>query len=207
MAFREEAFSFFTHLGGALAALAGLVFLLGRAEGALATSSLLVYGVTLIAMFVSSTLHHVAHAEDGLWRKLDQTAIYLFIAGSYTPICLLALPRNVGIPVVVLVWTLAAVGVTLRWTRPSTPRWVTIGLYLGLGWLSLAGAKAVLDALDVEALLLLVGGGVVYSVGAVVYAMKRPDPWPTRVGYHGLWHVFVLVAAGLHFVLIARFVA
>lgn len=205
-AFREEAFSFFTHFAGALAALVGLVLLVQRAEGALALAALGVYGATLVFMFATSTLHHVAHAEDGTFRKLDQTAIYLFIAGTYTPICLLALPRGFGVPVTVLVWALALLGIVLRWTLPRTPRWVTAGLYLGLGWLGLLGGKAVLEGLSFPGLLLLLGGGVVYSVGAVVYAMKRPDPWPRVVGYHGLWHVFVLVAAGLHFALIWLYV-
>lgn len=206
MPFREEAFSFFTHLVGALAGLMGLVLLVRRAEGTLALAAFGVYGATLVFMFASSTLHHVAHREDGVFRKLDQTAIYLFIAGTYTPICLLGLPRNLGVPVLALVWALALAGIALRWLLPRTPRWVTAGLYLGLGWLSLLGGKAVLENLSLPALLLLVGGGVVYSVGAVVYATKRPDPWPRVVGYHGLWHVFVMVAAGLHFALIWGYV-
>lgn len=206
MAFREEAFSFFTHLAGALAALVGLVLLVQRAESTLAIAALGIYGATLVLMFATSTLHHVSHREDGLFRRLDMTAIYLFIAGTYTPICLLALPRALGVPVVALAWLLALVGIGLRWTVPRTPRWVTAGLYLGLGWMSLLGGKSVYVNLSPAALWLLVGGGVVYSVGAVVYATRRPDPWPRFVGYHGLWHVFVLAGAGLHFALIWRYV-
>lgn len=205
-AFREEAFSFFTHLFGALAALVGLALLVRRAEGALAVAAFAVYGATLVAMFTSSTLHHVAHRDDGFARRLDQAVIFLFIAGTYTPVCALALPQPWGLYALGLVWSLAVGGAALRLLRPATKRWVTIALYLALGWMSLPGAYWVQRNLSTEALILLVGGGVVYTVGAIVYARKRPDPWPRVVGYHGLWHVFVLVAAGLHFALIWRYV-
>lgn len=200
--FREEAFSFFTHAGGALFALGGLVLLVRRAESDLATAAFGVYGATLVLMLATSALHHVAHREDGVFRRLDMTAIYLLIAGTYTPVCLLALPPAWGRPILLVVWSLAALGIGLRWLRPVTPRWVTAGLYLGLGWMSLAGAVPIAQAWAPQAIALLVGGGVVYTVGAIVYALRRPDPWPRHVGYHGLWHVFVLVGALLHFALI-----
>lgn len=206
MAFRNEAFSFFTHLVGALAGLVGLVFLLLRAESTAAIAAFLVYGVTLVAMFTSSTLHHVKHSDDGFFSRLDMSVIYLFIAGTYTPVCALALPAVWGVPVLVLVWSLAVGGVALRWLRPKTPRWVTVGLYLGLGWIALIGAYPLVVYLGWNALAFLVGGGIVYSVGAVIYARKRPNPWPETVGFHGLWHLFVMVAAGLHFALIWFFV-
>lgn len=206
MGFRNEAFSFFTHLGGALLASVGLVLLLRRAGTDAATWAAVAYGGTLVLMFVSSTLHHVAHREDGLFRRLDMTAIYLFIAGSYTPVCVLLLPSPIGPALAGGVWLLALVGVALRWLRPTTPRWVTAGLYLGLGWLSVAGIPALQRIAGWGAVALLAAGGLVYTVGAVVYARKRPDPWPAYVGHHGLWHVFVLVGAAFHFALVWTYV-
>lgn len=207
MAFRNEAFSFFTHAAGALVGIVGLVALLLRSRDAVEVAAFSVYGATLVLMFVTSALHHVAHSEDGFFRRLDMTAIYLFIAGTYTPFCLLAVPPLWGWPMLGVVWTLALVGIGLRWTRPATPRWVTAGLYLGLGWLSVAGVYPLWKALGIEAIVLLALGGVVYSVGAIVYARKRPDPWPAVVGHHGLWHLFVLGGAGLHFALVWRLLA
>lgn len=200
--FRNEAFSFFTHAAGALAGIVGLVLLVRRSEGALATTAYAIYGATLVAMFASSTLHHVAHRDDGLFRRIDLTAIFLFIAGTYTPICLLVVPPKYGWPMLAVVWTLAVAGITLRWIVPTTPRWVTAGLYLGLGWIAVVGVGPLSDAVGASGVALLISGGLVYSIGAVVYAMKRPDPWPRFVGFHGLWHVFVMVAAGLHFALV-----
>lgn len=204
---REEAFSFWTHAVGAAVALFGVVLLMDRATDALAQAALLVYGVTLVVMLVTSSLHHVAHREDGLFRRLDMTAIYLFIAGTYTPFCLLVVPLAWGLPMLALAWTLALVGIALRWMRPVTPRWVTVGLYLGLGWMGLAGAPVLAAVAGWPAVLLLAGGGVVYSVGAVVYARRWPDPWPRYVGHHGLWHVFVLGGAAVHFLLVWRLTA
>lgn len=201
---REEAFSFWTHAAGAAAGLVGLYLLVLRADGPLALLGYAIYGVTLIAMFVTSTLHHVAHEEEGLFRRLDMTAIYLFIAGTYTPFCLLAFPPVWGLSALALVWGLALTGIALRWLRPVTPRKVTAGLYLGLGWISVVAIAPLQKVVGWEGIALMAGGGLVYTVGAIVYARKRPDPWPRYVGYHGLWHVFVLVAAGLHFALVWR---
>lgn len=200
--FREEAFSFFTHLGGALLAVLALVVLVVRANGALAVVAVSIYGGTLIVMFAASALHHVAYREDGALRKIDMTAIYLFIAGTYTPVCLLALPRAWGWGLLVVVWTLAGGGIALRWALPRTPRWVTVGLYLGLGWIGVVTLVPLARAVVWEGVALLVSGGLVYSIGAVVYARERPDPWPRVVGHHGLWHVFVLLGALSHFGLV-----
>lgn len=207
MAFRNEAFSFFTHAGGALVAGLGLILLLQQAEGAVARAALAVYGGTMMLMFVTSALHHVAHAEEGLFRKLDMSAIYLFIAGSYTPFCVLAVEPRWGIPLLVIIWLFALVGVALRWTLPKTPRWATATIYLVMGWLSLLGIYPLFLAVGLVPVLLLGLGGAIYSVGAVVYATKRPDPWPRYVGYHGLWHVFVLAAAAVHFAIVWGLVA
>lgn len=205
--FKQEAFSFFSHLIGAILGLAGLIGLVLRADSPLSTAAFVVYGATLVVMFTSSTLHHVSRNDDGLMRKLDHTAIYLFIAGTYTPVCLLVIPPAWGFPILGFVWAFAVTGIFLRFMVPRTPRWVLTGLYLALGWVAVIGIVPLVEAFPRDAIFLLAGGGIVYSVGAVIYATKRPDPWPARIGFHGLWHVFVLVGAALHFALIWHFVA
>lgn len=202
MAFRNEAFSFFSHAAGAVAAFIALILLVSHADGPLAIAAFAIYGGTMIAMFTTSALHHVAHADEGFFRRLDMSAIYLFIAGTYTPFLLLGVPRAWGIPMLAVVWTFALAGVVLRWTLPKTPRWVTATIYLTMGWMSLVGVYPLFQSVGWRPVVLLALGGVVYSIGAVVYARKRPDPWPHYVGYHGLWHVFVLGGAALHFVLV-----
>lgn len=209
MAFRNEAFSFVTHSIGALAAVVGLYLLVTRAHGTAATTAVAIYGATLVAMFASSVAYHATRdheSEESVFRRLDMTAIYLFIAGTYTPVCVLALPRPMGLFALAGVWTLALIGIAIRWFAPVAPRWVTIALYLGMGWAGLGGAYYVVSVLSWGAFWLLLGGGLAYSVGALVYALEKPDPWPHAVGHHGIWHLFVLAGAGLHFALIWRYV-
>lgn len=202
MAFRHEAFSFFTHAGGALAGLVGLLALVLRAHDRVALAAFAVYGATLVLMFGASALHHVVRKEEGWTRRLDHVSIFLFIAGTYTPYCLVVLPSLPAYLLLGLVWTLALAGVAMKIFLPFAPRWITVALYVALGWSALLGAKTVYDGLDAMGLALLVGGGVVYTLGAIVYAAKRPDPWPRYVGFHGLWHVFVLVGAALQFAVV-----
>lgn len=205
MAFRNEAFSFFTHAAGALAAVGALVLLLVlRADGALTSTAYAVYGGTMVLMFATSALHHVAHSEDGFFRRLDMSAIYLFIAGTYTPVCLVAIPRAWGIPILCVVWTIALTGIALRWALRAPPRWASAGIYLAMGWLSVIGVYPLAIHLGWSGVVLLFAGGAAYTLGAVIYGRQRPDPWPDYVGHHGVWHVFVLVGAGLHFALVWR---
>ena len=188
--------------GGALAATLGLWLLLARTDDPVASAAYAIYGGTMVFMFATSALHHVTHAEEGVFRRLDMSAIYLFIAGTYTPFCLLALPRAWGVPMLVVVWACALVGVALRWALPATPRWISVSLYLGLGWMGIVGFWPLFQAFGWMPVALIVAGGAAYSLGAMIYARGRPDPWPRHVGHHGLWHVFVLVGAGIHFALV-----
>ncbi len=206
----SEAFSFYTHLAGAIAAFVGLIVLVWRAEGWLATAAFAVYGASLTFLFTSSSLHHAIHPVSvkgrSALRRMDHIAIYLLIAGTYTPICLLAVPPVWGYSVLAFVWMFGLVGIILKIFTPFAPRWVTVGLYVGMGWLVVIAIKPLMDAIPPAGLWLLGGGGITYTVGAVVYAMKRPDPFPTVVGFHGFWHIFVLVAAALHFAFVYAYV-
>jgi len=204
--FREEAFSFFTHAASALVGIAGAWLLITLAHGTLEVVAVSIYAATLVAMFVSSSLHHIAHSEDGLFRKIDMTAIYLFIAGTYTPIALIAAPPTWGIPILIAAWVFAAISIALRWTIPrkKMPRKVTAGIYLAMGWMAVPFVRPLLDTLTPDALWYLAGGGLAYTAGAIIYAMGRPNPWPRVVGYHGIWHLCVMAGAALHFAVVWR---
>lgn len=205
-----EQFSFWTHAVGALVALVGMVFLILRADGVVAVTAHAVYGSTLVFLFTASAMHHVPwfqnHGLSGALRRLDHIAIYAFIAGSYTPICLLALDVTIGVPLLVGVWGFGITGIVLKIVRPLAPRWVTVGFYIAMGWTAVLAAPWMVRSFPWHALALLAAGGVLYTVGAVVYASERPNPFPRVMGFHGLWHVFVLVAAGLHYAFIYGFV-
>lgn len=204
-----EAFSFWSHGIGVVAALVGAVWLLVRADGALATTAFAVYGVTLIALLSASTAHHAVQTatgseSSGIMRRLDHISIYLFIAGTYTPITLLGLSPGWGWAVFGVVWGVAFAGILVKIFAPFAPRWVTSGAYIAMGWIVVVAIRPVLRAFELDDLLFLLAGGIVYTVGAVGYAMKKPDLWPSRIGFHGVWHVAVLVGASLHFVFMVR---
>lgn len=208
---RAEAFSFWTHAVSAAGAVVVLVLLVVQARGTLAATTLAVYGATLVLLFASSAFHHVVAPLGPRWyavsRRMDHIAIFLLIAGTYTPITLLRFPTAWGWSIFGVIWGLAVAGIVLKSGWPHTHRWLTTALYLVMGWVALVAIWPILQVFDAPALALLGGGGVVYSTGAVVYARQRPDPWPDVVGFHGLWHIFVMAAAALHVVFVWRYVA
>jgi hemolysin III len=147
-------------------------------------------------MYTSSTLYHALHVSQKALvalRRLDHAAIFLFIAGTYTPLLLQALDPSWRPGALGLVWGLAGCGVLFRVFALKAPRWIYVLTYLGLGWLSVFLIPKL--TLGGWALAFLILGGAAYSVGAVIYALKRPNPLPTLVGFHGIWHLFVLAGS------------
>jgi hemolysin III len=161
--------------------------------------STLTYALAIVAMFgVSAIYHRVnwASPEVRKWmRRLDHSMIFLFIAGSYTPFARLDMPRNTGYVVLSIVWGGAAAGILLTMFWPSAPRWLGVTLYLLLGWVAIWYTPLILHNAGVAATVLLAVGGALYSIGAVIYALRRPDPWPSTFGYHELFHACTAVAA------------
>lgn len=209
----REPFSGLSHLAGGVLAAVGLVALLaaavaaGSAERALAFG---IYGGSLVGLYAASALYHllpVSAAATARLRKLDHAMIFVLIAGTYTPVCLLALEGGWRWGLLGTVWGLALGGVALKLRRVGGRPWLTVALYLGLGWLSVAVVPVLVEALPAGALIWLAIGGLVYTAGAVVYATRRPDPLPGRFGYHELWHLFVIAGSACHFWALARYVA
>lgn len=202
-----------THAVGVVLGVAGLVLLLVLADGdPRKTVAAAVYGASLVLLFLASTLLHALRVGTRALRALrvfDHAAIFGLIAGSYTPLTLVTLQeRSVALAwsLFGVVWGLALLGVLFKVVWLNAPRWVSVGLYLLLGWMALVAIGPLVAALPAAALAWLVAGGLAYSVGAVVYAVKRPDPFPRVFGYHEIWHLFVLTGSACHFVLIARYV-
>ena len=199
---RTAPFSFITHAVGAGLASVGSIAMVIRAEGSLAVTAVCVYGASLVLLLASSALHHAVQPRtqagvDAL-RRLDHIAIFGLIAGTYTPVSLLGLPARWGWSIFGIVWALFVGGVVLKVFYLSAPRWLTTAIYIAMGWTVLVAIPPVLEAYGDEGLCLLAAGGIVYTVGALVYGMRRPDPFPRWMGFHGLWHLCVLVGAGLH---------
>ena len=164
----------------------------------------LVYTVTIVAMFSVSAIYHRKHWHNPAalkWMKrFDHSAIFIFIAGSYTPFALLAMPPSTGDLVLIIVWSGAAAGVALKMWWPSAPRWVGVPLYLLLGWVAIWFAGSLLDGGGPIVVGLLVLGGVLYNVGAILYAIRWPNPWPHTFGYHEFFHAFTAAAAVSHYI-------
>ncbi|MEU5939077.1 hemolysin III family protein [Micromonospora sp. NPDC047548] len=167
--------------------------------------SCLIYSLTVCGLFGTSALYHRrVWSERGyqVMRRLDHSMIFVFIAGTYTPLCALLLDQRMATIMLSLVWGGALAGVALKLVWPHAPRWVSAPLYLALGWVSVVMLPQILHEGGLTALVLLAVGGAIYSVGAVFYALRRPNPWPTVFGHHEFFHACTLLAAICHHIAI-----
>ncbi|MBE7535262.1 MAG: hemolysin III family protein [Anaerolineales bacterium] len=193
-----------THWAGAALALAGLIALLIVGWDTPAKIvSLAIYGVSLIVMFSASATYHMVRVKDKAleaFRKVDHAAIYLLIAGTYTPFCVNAFEGFWKWGMLTIIWSLAAIGIIVKVFYIRAPRWLNAGIYLVMGWFALAAAGQMLAALPAWALTWLIVGGVLYTLGAIVYITKIFNFKPGVFGFHEVWHIFVLLAAAAHYV-------
>lgn len=172
--------------------------------GPAALISCAIYSPTVCASFgVSALYHRRVWSERGfqLMRRLDHAMIFIFIAGTYTPVCVLLLPRRSATIVLAVVWSGALAGVALKLIWPHLPRWVSAPLYLVLGWVAIAVLPDISRG-SVTTMVMLLVGGAAYSVGAVFYALRRPNPWPQVFGHHEFFHACTLIAAITHHIAI-----
>jgi hemolysin III len=169
----------------------------------------LVYGAGLCALFAASGLYHRWRWNPRwrpLLRRIDHSTIYIFIAASYTPVALLVLSGTVQVVVLASVWAGALAGVALSVAWITAPRVLVAASYLALGWVAVVAMPQMADQLGVTPFVLFAAGGLIYSVGAGVYALRRPNPWPRVFGFHEVFHALVILAAVTHFVAIAGWV-
>lgn len=198
----------FTHLAGAFLAVVGLVWLLALAWGETAKLvTVLIYGLSMIALYLASATFHLARGSERmlLWlRRLDHAAIYGLIAGTYTPICYAVLDGGWRWGMLALVWGFAVVGAAYKLARlRQGSRWSLV-FYLVMGWLGLLALPKALAVLPPGAILMIAAGGAAYSVGAAIFAIRRPNFHP-HFGHHEIWHLCVLVGSVFHFAAIARY--
>jgi hemolysin III len=168
-----------------------------------------VYGIGLCGLFAASGTYHRWRWNPRwrpLLRRIDHSTIFIFIAASYTPVALLVMHGTPRWVILVAVWTGAIIGVVLSVAWITAPRVLSAACYLALGWAGVVALPQMLDSLGVAPLVLFGMGGVLYSVGAVVYATKRPDPWPRTFGFHEIFHVLVILAAAAQFIALAGWV-
>ncbi len=188
------------HAGTAPVALAAGIVLISLAQGAPAKWASAVFMVSSLLLFGNSAVYHRFHwgpRVKGVLKRIDHANILLLIAGTYTPIGVLALPPEKGVILLSLVWAGAALGILFRVLWISAPRWLYVALYLVLGWAAVMYMPDLLAA-NLAMMILVIVGGLLYSAGAVVYAIKRPNPSPNHFGFHEIFHVCTVLAFLCH---------
>ena len=196
-----------THFGGAIAATVGLIMMLFFARNAAPIKyiSVLIYGITLILLFSASSIYHSVKAAPetlNLLRKLDHSAIFLLIAGTYTPICINVLTGFFRWGFLLIIWLISIIGIFVKVRNIDAPKWFSAGVYVLLGWLCIFAFGQLNALLTPLALGCLISGGVFYTVGAIIYSAKLLNFIPGKFGSHEVWHIFVLLGASAHFILI-----
>jgi hemolysin III len=202
-----------THAAGGLLAALGLGVLLATAASSGRLDQLVafgVFGLSLIALYAASALYHLLPlSPSGVarLRTLDHMAIFVLIAGTYTPFCLLALDGAWRWGLLALIWGLALCGVLLKLLWMDASRWLSVLLYLGMGWVAVIAAPALLRAVPPDGITWILAGGLVYSAGALIYGLKRPNLLPGIFGFHEVWHLFVIAGSACHFWAVLHYVA
>lgn len=201
-----------THCVGGLLAVLGTILLISRSVSPVLPWHVVtfsVFGGAMILLYTASTLYHWLPLSDKgirVLRRIDHSMIFFYIAATYTPICLIPLRGGWGWSLFGCAWGLAVAGIMFKIFWLNTPRWLSTGIFLGMGWMVLVGVYPLVLNLSTGALFWLTTGGVLYSIGAVIYALKRPDPWPGFFGFHEIFHVFVMAGSFCHFMLMYRYI-
>jgi hemolysin III len=202
----SEKVSAYTHLAGAVLALVGLVVLLAVTWGRWDYFILsLVYGLGALCLFLASGIYHAQKQEENavnIWRKLDHIAIFIMIAGTYTPMCYAYLSGAWFWSIIGVQWGCVLAGIFFKFFYMRAPRVISPILYLLMGWMAVIPMNILWHNMSGLSFSLLIGGGVAYSIGAIIYALKKPNPVRGVFGFHEIFHVFILLGAVLHYFMV-----
>lgn len=196
------------HLAAAVFAALGVAVLLLLADSPRDYVGGAIFASSLALLYATSATYHRVTWRPALRRivkRIDHAMIFVLIAGTYTPFCLLALSDAWGITMLSVVWGVAGAGMLLKVVWPGAPKRLAVPLYVVVGWLAVIAAPQLLDRLDPAPIAMLVGGGVLYTLGGAVYAFERPNPWPRVFGYHEVFHALVVAGSAVHYALVALF--
>lgn len=191
-----------THLSGAVLSLIGMIIMLCVSHRkALTIFSIIVFGLSLIALYTTSSIYHLVFVKDAILqrlRKLDHAMIFVLIAGTYTPFCLLALDGYYKWGIIISVWTCSIIGIILKLFWMNMPRWVSTGFYIIVGWIAIFAFKPFYVSLSVGGFTLLLVGGIMYTIGGVIYGLKKPN-FIKGFGFHEIFHIFVMLGSLCHY--------
>jgi hemolysin III len=191
----------------------GLVVLLATAASAGRADQLVAFGtfgLSLIALYCASALYHLLPLSPrgvARLRRVDHMMIFVLIAGTCTPFCLLALDGGWRAGLLILIWGLALCGILLKLLWMGASRWLSVALYLGMGWVAVIAAPALFRSVPTGGMAWVLGGGLVYSAGALIYGLRRPNLLPGVFGYHEVWHLCVMAGSACHFWAVLHYVA
>ena len=207
----REPINGFTHLGGAILSFAGLLALVIKttliSSSAVDLTAVIIFGISMILLYAASATYHLVMASDKVivfLRKLDHSMIFILIAGSYTPFCLIALKEDKGWILFTVVATIAVCGVKMIWF--NCPRWISTCIYIGMGWISIFMIKPLYSSMPFGGIFLLLLGGIFYTIGAVIYALKPSSLKFKNLGFHEIFHIFILVGSLCHFISVFEYV-
>ena len=211
---KKEITSALTHLGGAIFGVIGLILLLNiavKSSSLITIASFLVFGLSMIFLYSTSCVYHFIDSSKKkakvIMRKLDHIMIFVLISGTYTPICLLILSKDIGYKLLFVVWSITIIGAFIKIFWINAPRWVSAGLYLGMGWLSIFVFMPLIKSMAAGGIFWLCLGGLLYTVGGVIYGLKKPAIDKLWFGFHELFHIFVLAGSFCHFMMMYYYVA
>lgn len=196
-----------SHLVGFILAVIGTVVLVGKGNqvgGALYAGAFAVFGIAMVLLYLSSTLYHwlnLGKIGTLALRKLDHAMIYVMIAGTYTPLCIIALSGIWGNGLLIAIWALAVGGIFLTLFWLEAPRWLTTSIYILMGWLALVAIVPLIRVLPVDGFIWLLGGGIFYTIGGVIYGRKKSLINLPGFGFHEVFHIFVLAGSICHYLL------
>ncbi|ADZ82348.1 PAQR family membrane homeostasis protein TrhA [Cellulosilyticum lentocellum] len=200
-----------THLFGAVLSLIGTIFLLNLTDISLSTTaivSIIIFGMSLVALYTTSGIYHLVHTTDAILlklKKLDHSMIFVLIAGSYTPFCMLSLTGAWKWSIIITIWSLAIIGIILKVCWINMPRWLSTGFYIGMGWIALFALKPLYASLSLGGFIYLLLGGLMYTIGGIIYGCKKPNISP-NFGFHEIFHIFVMLGSACHYWAILRYV-
>ena len=166
----------------------------------------------MILLYLASTIYHTLNISEKVnrrLRKFDHMMIYLLIAGTYTPICTIALGDTVGISLLIIIWTLAIIGIVITGFFINCPKWISSVIYIAMGWICVLAFTKIINSLPSAAFNWLLAGGIIYTIGGVIYALKLPlfNKRHKYFGSHELFHLFVMGGSFCHFILMYRYIA
>ena len=208
----RDPFSGFSHLAGAILSVAGLCLLIRYASmnGTVwHIVSFSIFGASLILLYTASSIYHLLSVSEKsirVLRKIDHMMIYILIAGTYTPVCLIPLRGGWGWSLLISIWGIAMIGIILKVLWFNAPRWLYTLFYLLMGWLIVIAFVPLVRTMPIAAMLWLIAGGLLYTVGAVIYGTKWPKLKSKVFGFHEMFHIFVLYGSFCHFWMMFRYI-